>query len=166
MLSLSLLLAMTAATAAPTTTLDPAARLPISRVAQAAAALSREPDAIARALAAQAMGDYDAARREYIVAIALDRDAGRLPTQASYGLALILNEQGQHAKAAKVMEQLAADAAHRQEDEIEARALIDARFLNGRARRVAEVRDNSLRLAELARSRKVSTATRRQILTA
>jgi DNA-binding phage protein len=78
-------------------------------------------------------------------------------------LALVLSEQGKYQAAARVMEQLAADAATLRDDDVEARALVDALFLNGRAHLVAQARDNADRLRELSKSPKLSTDTRKRI---
>jgi hypothetical protein len=156
---------MLALMTAGTPSANPDVLLPIRAAAVKAAARADEPDALARAIAAQAAGDFITARREYVIAAAIDRDAGTLPTQASYGLALILSEQGKYRPAAQVMEHLAADAATLQDDETEARALIDALYLNSRAHFVAQARDNAERLRVLAKSAKVSPSTRKMIAT-
>ncbi len=160
MLITSLLLAIHVA-ATPAT--DPAVLLPINHVAKVAARLADEPDYLARAIAAQAAGDLEGARREYIVATALDRDAGRMPTQATYGLALILSEQGKYRDAAAALEALADDAAIQKDDEIEARALLDALYLNSRAHRAPQARDNAERLSLLKRSMKLSPDLKKRI---
>jgi Tfp pilus assembly protein PilF len=167
MLTTTLLFAVVTAMSTPATPSNPDVLLPIRGAARTISALTAantdEPDALRRALAAQAVGDMETARREYVVAAALDRDAGALPTQASYGLALVLSEQGKYQAAARVMEQLAADAATLRDDDVEARALVDALFLNGRAHLVAQARDNADRLRELSKSPKLSTDTRKRI---
>ncbi len=165
MLITSLLMAMHTAMTAPTVTpvVDPATLLPIRPAIKAAASLTVEPDYLARALAAQAAGDLETARREYVVAVALDRDAGRVPAEAAYGLALVLNEQGKYRQGAQVLESLANDASAKHDDETEARALLDALYLNSRAHRPLQARDNYERLTVLAKSPAVSPALRKRI---
>lgn len=161
MLITSLLMALHTTIATPAT--DPATLLPIRAAVKTAASLTVDPDYLARAMAAQAAGDLDAARREYVVAVALERDAGRLPTQAAYGLALVLNEQGKYREGARILEELAADASAKHDDETEARALLDALYLNSRAHRPWQARDNAERLATLAKGRTLSPSLQRRI---
>lgn len=164
MLITSLVLALhVAATPSAHPATDPAVLLPISHVAKVAARLADEPDYLARAIAAQAAGDLEGARREYVVASALDRDAGRMPTQATYGLALILSEQGKYRDAAAALEALADDAALHKDDDVEARALLDALYLNSRAHRAPQARDNAERLNLLKRSMKLSPDLKKRI---
>lgn len=160
MLITSLLLSISVA-ATPVT--DPAVLLPISHVAKVAARLADEPDYLARAIAAQAAGDLEGARREYVVATALDRDAGKMPTQAAYGLALVLSEQGKYREAAAALEALANDAAVQKDEDVEARALLDALYLNGRAHLAPQARDNAERLNLLKRSMTLSPELKKRI---
>jgi Tfp pilus assembly protein PilF len=157
----ALLLALHTTAAAPAA--DPVALLPIRAVTKTATTLTLDPDYLARAMAAQAAGDLETARREYVVAVALERDSGRLPTQAAYGLALVLNEQGKYREGAAVLEALASDASAKHDDEIEARALLDALYLNSRAHRNWQARDNMERLMVLVKSPALSPALRKRI---
>ncbi|MBY0488291.1 MAG: hypothetical protein K2R93_00505 [Gemmatimonadaceae bacterium] len=161
MLITTLLMALHTTIATPAA--DPAALLPIHAVARAAASLSMEPDYLARAMAAEAAGDLETARREYVVAVALERDSGRLPTEAAYGLAFVLNEQGKYRESAAVLEALANDASAKHDTDTEARALLDALYLNSRAHRHAHARDNMERLTMLAKHPALAPSLRKRI---
>ncbi|HYW30027.1 MAG TPA: hypothetical protein VE869_00875 [Gemmatimonas sp.] len=130
------------------------------RVAAAREA-STDPLENARRLVSE--GAFDAARREFLVAIVLDRDAGRVPTEASLAFSHMLFAQSREREAATVLEGLAADAWRLRSPDCEARALMDLAWLNVRAGRNTDARADVLRLRELMRNPDVSVKTRSEI---
>ncbi len=116
-------------------------------------------DHIAAARQAQLVGDFDLARREFVIAAALDRDAGKLPVDATIGLANVLYARSFNREAAMALDRLAAEAAERGASDVEARALMDAIWLNIDAGNRAQARLDGLRLQELIKERALSSAT-------
>ena len=78
-------------------------------------------------------GNFDVARREFTAAATSDRDAGRLPVEATFGLASALYAQAYNREAAITMERLANEANLRGDTDTEAIALADAIWLNADA---------------------------------
>lgn len=118
---------------------------------------------LARARKAFDAGDLGVARREFVIAAALERDAGRLPVAASFGLSRVLFAQSNNKEAAQVLSELARDAAAKGDDNTEARALADAIWLNRESNQRADVRNEAARLLTLMRGTSLSAETRRLI---
>ncbi len=85
---------------------------------------------IANARKAASLGQFDVARREYVIAVALDRDAGLLPADATHGLVQVLYAQSYNREAALALGVLASEAEMKGAADVEARALLDAIWLN------------------------------------
>lgn len=134
-----------------------------------AVALAAAPDIVTvkdhldSARRALAVGAFDVARREYVIAVALDRDAGRVPTEAAIGLAHCLFSQTFNREAAMVLNQLAGDAAKAGDVESEARALADAVWLNTDSRQYRQAREDAIRLRVLSRDKRLTDGTRQLI---
>ncbi len=107
-----------------------------------------------------AKGDLLTARREYRFAAVIDRDEGRLPVEASHGLAELLFAQSMRREAADVMQQLADEAARVRNVDIEARALISAAWLRLEAGEHTLAKQNVRRLREIARDAGLAPDTR------
>ena len=146
--------------------------LPLTRVAAPVALSVARTDAptddrsaaaehLANAQRAVSVGAYDLARREFVMAAALDRDAGYLPLEASLGLARVLYSQSYGREAAQILDQLAVDAAQKGDADVEARALVDAIWLNVDAGQRNQARSDALRLQMLLKDRQLSAATMR-----
>jgi len=114
---------------------------------------------LASAQRAVSVGAYDVARREFVMAAALDRDAGYLPLAASLGLARVLYSQSYGREAAQVLDRLAVEAAQKGDADVEARALVDAIWLNVDAGQRNQARSDALRLQMLLKDRQLSAAT-------
>lgn len=114
------------------------------------------------ALARRALdvGDYGTARRAYKVAALLEREDGRVPTAAVFGLVSVLNVQGALTDAVEELEHLASDAARADDGETEARALADAIWIKMETRGRMAARNDAVRLRELLKSSTLSTETR------
>jgi hypothetical protein len=158
---LTTLTALQVATPAP-------ARLAPTPVAVVAAATAPTTDVpadeyLARARKAFDQGDFTVARREFVIAAALERDAGRLPVVASFGLSRVLFAQSNNKEAAQVLSELARDAAAKGDDNVEARALADAIWLNRESSQRVDVRIEATRLLTLMRGHTLTTETRRLI---
>jgi hypothetical protein len=117
-------------------------------------------DHLESARKALAVGAFDDARREFAAAVAVDREAGRLPVESSTGLAYTLFAQQYDREAAYVLTRLAQDAANAGNAEVEAKALIDVVWLNVQNGQRAEARANGLRLRELSAKGSLSAETR------
>lgn len=150
-------------TAIIVTPVAPARPLPISPVTVSLTASRADNEHLVRARQALDSGAYDIARREFVIAAALDRDAGLLPVDASFGLANVLFAQGYEREAALVLDQLADEALNRDEVDVAARALNDATWLHLQARRPAEARADGQRLASLLGDSRLSPAVRREV---
>ncbi len=114
---------------------------------------------LASAQRAVSVGAYDVARREFVMAAALDRDAGYLPLEASLGLARVLYSQSYGREAAQILDRLATEAAQKGDADVEARALVDAIWLNVDAGQRNQARSDALRLQMLLKDRQLSAAT-------
>ncbi|MES2525371.1 MAG: hypothetical protein V4617_21955 [Gemmatimonadota bacterium] len=141
------------------------APLPIGMDADRVAAVAREVnvDPLENARRLLTEGAYDEARREFLIAIVLERDAGRVPTEASLGLAHTLFGQNRARDAATVLEELASDAWRKGQPDCEARALMDLVWLNARAGRNTDVRADIGRLRTLMNHPDVKESTRKDI---
>lgn len=117
-------------------------------------------DSARRALAD---GAWDIARREFVIAAALDRDAGRVPVDAAFGLAHCLYSQSYNREAALVMNKLAEEAAATGDVETEARALADAVWLNADSGQWGKARQDALRLRTISTDSRISPETRKLI---
>lgn len=114
------------------------------------------------ALARRALdaGDYTTARRAYKVAALLEREEGRVPAAAIFGLVSVLNVQGALTEAVDELTHLAADAARSADNETEARALADAIWLKMETRGRMAARNDAIRLRELLKGNSLSPETR------
>ncbi|WP_309671338.1 hypothetical protein [Gemmatimonas sp.] len=121
------------------------------------------PEHIARARLALANGEFDVARREFVTAAAIDRDEGKLPTEATFGLAHVLYAQSYNREAAMVLERLAADASTVGDVDTEAKALLDAMWLNVDAKQRLQARADASRLRVLLRDKRLSNETRKLV---
>ncbi|WP_411280396.1 hypothetical protein [Gemmatimonas sp.] len=121
------------------------------------------PEHIARARLALANGEFDVARREFVTAAAIDRDEGKLATEASFGLAHVLYAQSYNREAATVMERLAADASTAGDVDTEAKALLDAMWLNVDAKQRLQARADASRLRVLLKDQRLSSEIRKLI---
>lgn len=160
MLTLALLAAITTATPIAPTSGAAMTRPDVSaaqRLGDAAA------ERLERARRAQCAGDFELARQEYAAAAELDRAAGGLAVEASYGLAHVLQQQSLLREAGLVLNHLANEASLRGDAETEAQALLDALWLNAKASERVQVRTDVARLKALVTDERVSSATRRQI---
>lgn len=157
------LVAMTALQAS--TIILPANPLPAaaSRAAAVVEPIVSNPEHIARARLALANGEFDVARREFVTAAAIDRDEGKLPTEASFGLAHVLYAQSYNREAAMVLERLAADASTAGDVDTEAKALLDAMWLNVDAKQRLQARADASRLRVLLRDKRLSNETRKLV---
>ena len=120
-------------------------------------------DHLESARKALAVGAFDDARREFAAAAALDREAGRLAVEASFGLAHTLFAQQYDREAATVLARLATEAAAAGNVEVEAKALLDVVWLNVQNGQRTEARANGLRLKALSADATVSAETRQAI---
>jgi thioredoxin-like negative regulator of GroEL len=153
-----LTLVIAALTAVHTAAALPAVRATASTPIVAEPARSAEH--IAKARRALDQGELQEARREYVIASALDRDEGKLPTEAVFGLAQVLYSQFDEKGAAKVLDQLADEAAAKGDVDTEARALADATWLNVNTQQIARARIDAERLRELMQGAHLSPETR------
>lgn len=103
-------------------------------------------------------GALEAARLEYVIAVAIERDAGRLPATAATGLAQVLFAMNRLGDAASVLDQLAFDAAQAGKFDVEATALADAVWLHVKSGNANAARVDGNRLLELMRSRRLTPA--------
>ncbi len=114
---------------------------------------------------AVASGDFDAARREYLAAVTLDRAAGRLPTESTMGLVQMLYAQSYTREASYMLDLLANEAAQRADLETEARARADALWLKAGDGRRAQAREDATRLRSLIKQGVLSADTQRYVAT-
>ncbi len=117
------------------------------------------------ALARRALdaGDYTTARRAFKVAALLEREEGRVPAAAVFGLVSVLNVQGALTEAVQELDHLAGDAARAGNDEVEARALADAIWIKMETRGRMAARNDAVRLRELLRGNTLSADTRHYV---
>lgn len=170
---LTIVLAAVAAVQSVTTDIPSPMPVPPARAAVTASAPSapalRAPasdEYIARAKKALDMGDFTEARRQFVMAVALDRDEGRLPVASTFGLAHVLYAQSYNREAAVVLERLANDAQLKGDADTEARALLDAIWLHTDAKQYAPARHVARRLKELLKAPGLSAETRKLVQSA
>jgi hypothetical protein len=159
----SALFVLQAATVAqPPVTTDNTATRTVASATVARVADSVSPanhlDSARRALA---NGQFDVARREFVIAAALERDAGRVPVEASFGLAHVLYSQSYNREAAIVLGQLAEEAAKQGDIDTEVRARLDAIWLNLDAGQRAQARADASRLRSLIDDTRLTAETRK-----
>ena len=114
---------------------------------------------IANARRAASLGQFDVARREYVIAVAIDRDAGLLPAEATHGLVQVLYAQSYNREAARALGVLASEAEMKGATDVEARALLDAIWLNLDAGQRNVARSQAQRLQLLLKDRHLSAET-------
>ncbi len=160
-----LTLVIAALTAVHTAAALPAARTTdrVPAVAVAVAEPARSAEHIAKARRAMDQGELLEARREFVIASALDRDEGKLPAEASFGLAQVLYSQFDEKGAAKVLDQLADEASLKNDANTEARALTDAVWLNVQTGQVNRARIGAERLKDLLGGSNLSAETRKYV---
>lgn len=158
-----LVLVLSALTALQVATPVPASltAAPVAVVAPAPATPAPSDEYLARARKAFDAGDFGAARRDYVIAAALDRDEGRLPVLASFGLSRVLFAQFNSKEAAHVLWALARDANEKGDDNTEARALAEGIWLSRESNPRVDVRNEATRLMTLMRGNTLSAETRR-----
>lgn len=117
------------------------------------------------ALARRALdaGDYTTARRAYKIAALLERDAGRAPVAAVYGLISVLNAQGLLSEAVEELDHLVIDAVRAADHEVEARALADVIWIKMETRGRMAARSDAVRLKELLKGTTLSQETRQYV---
>ncbi len=158
MLTVALTVASLLATQiAPVAASDSATRRPTAAVALAD--IPTAADHLDSARRALANGEFDVARREFVIAAALDRDDGKLPIEATFGLANVLYASSFNREAAIAMDRLATDASAVGDNNTEARALLDAIWLNVDAGQRNQARNDAMRLRDLIGDGKLSEAT-------
>jgi len=164
-LALVALTALQASTLTLPVTPSPAATTRAAPVAASAAAVPMisNPEHIARARAALANGAFDLARREFVIAAAIDRDEGKLASEATFGLVHVLYAQSYNREAAIVLERLAADASATGDVNTEAKALLDAIWLNLDAKQHMQARADGSRLLVLLKDKRLSNDMRKLI---
>jgi hypothetical protein len=151
---------LSAVQVAPAINVDSVARPTSGIVADDRTTASDHIDAARRALKS---GDFDGARREYVIAAALDRDDGKLPVDATFGLASVQFARNMSREAAATMDRLAADALAIGDYDTEARALVDAIWLNIDAGQRTQARTDGLRLQALLKERSLSPSVLKQV---
>ena len=162
---IQLALAAMTALQASTMTVTPTPSLTKAvRTAVVAEPIATSPEHIARARLALANGEFDIARREFVIAVAIDRDEGKLATEASFGLAYVLYAQSYNREAASVLERLAADASTAGDVDTEAKALLDAMWLNIDAKQRSQARADASRLRELLKDHRLPSDTRKRVI--
>lgn len=145
---------------APVALADSVTRRP---AAAATVDLPTAADHLDSARRALANGEFDVARREFVIAAALDRDEGKLPIDASFGLANVLYASSFNREAAITMDRLASEASAIGDYNTEARALLDAIWLNVDAGQRNQARNDALRLKDLIKEGKLSEATLKSV---
>ena len=157
MLTVALTVASLLATQiAPVAITDSVARHPSAAVVADIPTAADHLDSARRALA---NGEFDVARREFVIAAALDRDDGKLPIEATFGLANVLYASAFNREAAIAMDRLATEALAVGDYNTEARALLDAIWLNVDAGQRNQARNDAMRLRDLIGDGKLSEAT-------
>lgn len=119
---------------------------------------------LAVARRAAASGAYDIARREYRIAAVLEREAGRLPTEATYGLVQVLYAQSATDAAVFELDLLALDAAKQAEFETEARVRADAIWLKANTGDIKAARKDARRLNAITRTGALSADTQDYVM--
>ena len=134
-------------------------------VVASAVAVTAAPDRrnaiehLGNARRAASLGEFDVARREYVIAAALDRDAGFLPADATHGLVQVLYAQAYSREAAILLGALATEAELKGAADVEARALIDAIWLNVDCGQRNLARSQARRLQSLVQDHQLSAET-------
>jgi len=159
MLAALLNTAPSAAPGAPAVT-----RLPFDRAAALLAAHTDE-EHLLKARKAMMEGALEVARREFIIAAALDRADGRMPLDATLGLAHVLFGQNREVEAARVLDELADEALKAGNADVAALALQDALWLHVRGGRRAQTMSDGLKLTQLLNSSGLSPDVRKQVRT-
>lgn len=141
-----------------------ATRLPF---AKATALLASHPDEehLLKARKAMMEGALEMARREFIIAAALDRAEGKIPLDATLGLAHVLFGQNRELEAARVLDEMADEALKANNADYAALALQDALWLHARAGRRPQAMSDGLKLTQLLNSTKLSPEVRKQVRT-
>lgn len=140
-----------------------ATRLPFAPVTAALATGFSDEEHLLKARQAMLAGELDVARREFIIAAALDRDAGRIPMEATFGLARVLYGQNREGDAARLLDDLATEALRQGNIDCAALALNDALWLHLRADRRAESLADGLRLSEVLNDTRLSDTVRQEV---
>lgn len=163
---LTIVLAAVAAVQSVTTDIPAPVMVPAVRpaVVTPAPKATDSDEHVARAKKALDNGDFSEARREFVMAVALDRDEGRLPIESTFGLAHVLYAQSYNREAAVVLERLSLDAQVKGDHETEARALLDAMWLYQDAKQFAPARNAKQRLRDLLKEQDLTPATRKTVL--
>jgi len=136
---------------------------PAAPIAETRRSVADDNEHMLKARKAVEAGDFDLARREYVIAAALERDAGRLPKDAVFGLAHSLYSLSYTREAAIVMNKLAEEASEAGDVDTEAMALADALWLNVEAGQRAQARADGSRLRHLLKTAKLSASTREYV---
>lgn len=132
-----------------------------SEFATSAPVTAEEHMQVARKAAAS--GAYDIARREYRIAAVLEREAGRLATEATYGLVQVLYAQSANDEAVFELDHLAIDAAKQADFETEARVRADAIWLKADAGDLKGARKDARRLHAITRTGALSADTQQYV---
>ncbi len=140
---------------ADTTLRDAASRTSVAVMTPASPTAADYLESARRALS---NGQFDVARREFVIAAALERDAGRLPTEAVFGLVNALYVRSFNREAAVTLDKFADEASAAGDYNVEARALVDAIWLNLDARQKNQARNGAIRLKQLIQDRVLSDA--------
>lgn len=146
----------------PSLTMQPPVKSRMPMVASTARVSATRADAEHLARAKQAMldGQFELARREFLAAATLEREAGRVPVEAVTGLAHALYSQAYNVEAALAMERLAAEAAANRDANAEAVALADAIWLHADAGQRLAARKQASRLKKLMKDSTITAETR------
>lgn len=162
---LSIMLAALLNTATFTAPGAPAAtRLPFGK-AEMLLTTARDEEHLLKARRAMMDGALETARREFIIAAALDRADGKLPLDATVGLAHVLFGQNREAEAARVLDELAEEALKVNNVDCAALALHDALWLHVRANRRPQAVNDGLKLTQLLNAGRLSPEVRKQVQT-
>lgn len=141
-----------------------ATRLPFGKaVERLSSPATRDEEHLLKARKAMTDGAFEMARREFIIAAALDRAEGKLPVDATFGLAHVLYGQGREADAARVLDELASEALTVNDMDCAALALQDALWLHLRAGRRTEAQNDGVKLGRVLDSDRLSPAVRKQV---
>lgn len=146
---------------APATT-----RLPFGKIDSAVAIRTiADEEHLLKAHKAITDGAFDLARREFIIAAALDRADGKVPAKAVFGLAHVLYGQNREQEAARALDELADDALAANDVDCAALALQDALWLHLQAGRRAQTRIDAVKLNDLLNSGQLSSAVIKRVRT-
>lgn len=141
-----------------------ATRLPFGKADSVVSTrLRADEEHLLKAHKAMADGAFEMARREFIIAAALDRADGKLPTKAVVGLAHVLYGQNRERDAARVLDELADEALAANDVDCAALALQDALWLHLQAGRKNETKVDAVKLNQLLTSRRLSDSVQKQI---